>query len=319
VASESNGPIDATLAETAAADGERSSGRRRRRGGRGGRDRDDARSDAAQDRDALAGAADMTDETALAGDDNPQAAPPVAPGEDGASSGSERERGRRRGGRGGRPRREDQAGDDASAALGDAGPELQPAAAAEAAAAATPQPEPVAGTLSDGDSGTALEPIAAAAAEATALAATGEPAAALVPASVPTSAPSPAPAPVAPSLETPPPAPVVAVAGDAEAALAAPQPAPEAPAAARTGEPFALPLDALHALAASAGLEWVNSDAERILVVQLAMANEPRPVHVPRLPRPRVVIDDGPLVLVETRKDLSQMKLPFEQHQPPAA
>jgi ribonuclease E len=42
-------------------------------------------------------------------------------------------------------------------------------------------------------------------------------------------------------------------------------------------------------------------------------------VHVPRAPRPRVVIDDGPLVLVETRKDLSQLKLPFEQRQPPAA
>jgi ribonuclease E len=25
-----------------------------------------------------------------------------------------------------------------------------------------------------------------------------------------------------------------------------------------------------------------------------------------------VVVDEGPLVLVETRKDLSQMKLPFE-------
>jgi ribonuclease E len=37
---------------------------------------------------------------------------------------------------------------------------------------------------------------------------------------------------------------------------------------------------------------------------------------VPRTPRPRVVIDDGPLVLVETRKDLSQLKLPFEQQAP---
>jgi ribonuclease E len=30
------------------------------------------------------------------------------------------------------------------------------------------------------------------------------------------------------------------------------------------------------------------------------------------MPRPPVIIDEGPLVLVETRKDLSQMKLPFE-------
>jgi ribonuclease E len=92
----------------------------------------------------------------------------------------------------------------------------------------------------------------------------------------------------------------------------------EAQPAAPAAQPFALPIDELRALAASAGLEWVNSDAERILVVQQAMASEPKPVHVPRAPRPRVVIDDGPLVLVETRKDLSQLKLPFEQQQPPA-
>ncbi len=110
-------------------------------------------------------------------------------------------------------------------------------------------------------------------------------------------------APIAPSAPV---APVVAA-----------SPPPAAPAVV---EPFALPMDDLRALAASAGLEWVNSDAERILVVQQAMANEPKPVHVPRTPRPRVVIDDGPLVLVETRKDLSQLKLPFEQQQqPPAA
>jgi ribonuclease E len=36
-------------------------------------------------------------------------------------------------------------------------------------------------------------------------------------------------------------------------------------------------------------------------------------VHVPRLPKPRVVLDEGPLVLVETRKDLSQVRMPFDQ------
>jgi ribonuclease E len=35
-------------------------------------------------------------------------------------------------------------------------------------------------------------------------------------------------------------------------------------------------------------------------------------VHVPREPKPPVVIDEGPLVLVETRKDLSQITLPFD-------
>lgn len=81
---------------------------------------------------------------------------------------------------------------------------------------------------------------------------------------------------------------------------------------------FELPVDDLRAMAASAGLEWVNSDAERILVAQQALAREPKPLRVPRVPRPRVILDEGPLVLVETRKDLSQLKLPFEQQQPTA-
>jgi ribonuclease E len=39
---------------------------------------------------------------------------------------------------------------------------------------------------------------------------------------------------------------------------------------------------------------------------------------VPRPPKPRAVVDDGPLVLVETKKDLSQIRLPFDSA-PPAA
>jgi ribonuclease E len=35
-------------------------------------------------------------------------------------------------------------------------------------------------------------------------------------------------------------------------------------------------------------------------------------VHVPREPKPVIKMDDGPLVLVETRKDLRSMPLPFE-------
>jgi len=38
----------------------------------------------------------------------------------------------------------------------------------------------------------------------------------------------------------------------------------------------------------------------------------PPPVHRPREIRPVEVVDEGPLVLVETKKDLSQFKLPFE-------
>ena len=84
-----------------------------------------------------------------------------------------------------------------------------------------------------------------------------------------------------------------------------------APVAARV-EPFVLPSDQLIAVAESAGLQWVNSDAEKIRAVQEAMAREPKPVHVPRERKPMVVVDEGPLVLVETRKDLSQITLPFD-------
>jgi ribonuclease E len=79
--------------------------------------------------------------------------------------------------------------------------------------------------------------------------------------------------------------------------------------------PFELPTDELQAVAQAAGLQWVNSDAEKIRAAQEAMANEPKPIHVPREPKPFVAIDEGPLVLVETRKDLSQFKLPFETSQ----
>jgi ribonuclease E len=77
-------------------------------------------------------------------------------------------------------------------------------------------------------------------------------------------------------------------------------------------EPYQLPTDELRTLASSAGLEWVLSDADKIRAVQEAMAAEPPPVRPPREPRRQVLVDDGPLVLVETRKDLSQLKLPFE-------
>lgn len=77
--------------------------------------------------------------------------------------------------------------------------------------------------------------------------------------------------------------------------------------------PYQLPTDALQDLAAQAGLEWVNSDVEKIRAVQAALAAEPAAPRLPREPRRQVVVDDGPLVLVETRKDLSQLKLPFEQ------
>ncbi len=69
-------------------------------------------------------------------------------------------------------------------------------------------------------------------------------------------------------------------------------------------QPFTLVLSDLEAIAQQSGLQWVNSDAERVAAVQAAIAAEPKPVHSPRERPAPVVLDEGPLVLVETRKDL---------------
>ncbi|MBF6631138.1 MAG: Rne/Rng family ribonuclease [Comamonas sp.] len=152
------------------------------------------------------------------------------------------------------------------------------------------------------------------------------------PAEAPAPVAAPAPAPVAvaaaepvasvPTVEAPAveEAPVAEVAALPPAApqpvtAAVPEQAPAASAALSMPkvETYALPLEALHSIAREAGLVWVNSDAEKIAAVQAAIAAEPQPVRIPRERPPVVVMDEGPLVLVETRKDLSDMVLPFEQ------
>ena len=72
---------------------------------------------------------------------------------------------------------------------------------------------------------------------------------------------------------------------------------------------YALPQQELIAVAQSSGLQWVNSNAERIKEVQAAITAEPKPIRVPRERPPAVVLDNGPLVLVETKRDLRDMKL----------
>jgi ribonuclease E len=109
----------------------------------------------------------------------------------------------------------------------------------------------------------------------------------------PAEAVAPAPAAQAPSEVAP--APAVAV----------------APAPAAVAKPFVLVPEELTQIAQSAGLEWVQSDAAKVQQVQQAIAAEPAPVRVPREPKPPVQVEDGPLVLVETRRDLRNMTLPF--------
>jgi ribonuclease E len=75
---------------------------------------------------------------------------------------------------------------------------------------------------------------------------------------------------------------------------------------------YTVSIEELNQVARNSGLEWVNSDAEKVAQVQAAIAAEPKPIHVPREIKPVEIPDDGPLVLVETRKDLRDVKLPFE-------
>jgi ribonuclease E len=74
-------------------------------------------------------------------------------------------------------------------------------------------------------------------------------------------------------------------------------------------------MDSLQAIASDAGLQWVNSDAAKVAAVQAAIAAEPAAIHVPRERPPVVEADTGPLILVETKRSLADMALPFE---PPA-
>lgn len=79
---------------------------------------------------------------------------------------------------------------------------------------------------------------------------------------------------------------------------------------------YALPQSELVQVAHSSGLQWVNTNADSVAKVQAAIAAEPPPVHVPRERPAPVSVDAGPLVLVETKRDLRNMTLPFEESSP---
>ena len=79
---------------------------------------------------------------------------------------------------------------------------------------------------------------------------------------------------------------------------------------------YDLPLQDLAQVASASGLQWVNSNTSKIAETQAAMAAEPRPAHVPRERAPVVALQASPLVLVETKRDLRNMTLPFEEAAP---
>jgi ribonuclease E len=109
---------------------------------------------------------------------------------------------------------------------------------------------------------------------------------------------------------------VTSPAAIAPAATAAASVADTAPAAAAVqvmpvADSYKLPIDSLQQVAQRSGLVWVNSDADKVAAVQAAIAAEPQPLRVPRERPPVVVVNEGPLVLVETRKDLKTLQVPF--------
>ncbi len=289
-------------------------GGRRRRRGRGGRDRDETRADAPTT-GSDAAAADAAASAVPEGD------APRGDGPDAAPAEGEREGGRRGRGRG-RGRRDQQQGN-AQAELADINQGGFDNTASDTAA----QPGAVAaGAVT---AGVALGAAAAVASVATraeaAQASTSGPTVAQAqadwkPASLP-----PAPGAADDQAESP-----AAAEQRAEQhaeqradvaatnAVAATVAQAERNAQAAAPAAYELPLDSLQTLAQGVGLEWVNSDAQRVQAAAQALAAMPQPVHVPREPKAMLSVDEGPLVLVETRKDLSQMKLPFETGAPAA-
>ncbi len=231
---------------------------------------------------------------------NPEAAADgnTSEGSDGREPGQRRSRdryGRDRGERGGRGERGERNGaaPQAGAAQGEEGQEVEHVVRASYFTQPAAAPAPVVTEVA------AQAPVTA---QAPAMAVQAAPveAAAVVAQAAPVVA-APAPAPVA--------APVAAV------KVAAPAPVAVSAAPAGNGMPkvsgFALPMDSLQAVAQTSGLQWVNSDPARIAAVQAAIAAEAAVVHVPRERPAAVTIQEGPLVLVETKRDLTKMDLPL--------
>ena len=308
---------------------------RRSRGGRGGRGRGDrAERDA---RSTAPGAEAVTDLMA-----------PVAEGAEAAEGSEAREGSRRsrRGGRGGRDRNADRPAEAGGEGEGEHANDLPITSEDGVTAQAAPAPEATEGGERDSrrrsrggrgrgergeartDGESAVEAGAEAAApvseSAEAAPAAVRPVTSIVAAEVvetaPVAAPE-APAPVVEAVAAPAPVAVEqpVVVETAPVAVAAPAViASPAPAAVAVAAPFVLETDTLVAVAETAGLQWVNSDVDKIRAAQQAMASEPKPEHVPRVIKPTAAADNSPLVMVETRKDLSQVTLPFESDKPSA-
>ncbi|SCC92685.1 fused ribonucleaseE: endoribonuclease; RNA-binding protein; RNA degradosome binding protein [Thiomonas sp. X19] len=252
-----------------------------------------------------------------------------APAQDDAESSDPAKRGRgrrRRGGRGGRGR-DAVAGD---AATGDAGDavdgESTAAATTSAVAAGAEQAQPVMQARSES---AAAAPVASQTVNIAAVSAAArddapQPEAHSFAAPQPLAAEA-APAEIAQTAGIEPVAVAVAVAAHAEPLEAKQVAAPLQPASMSTHEqarasapaaghadslPALLPVQDLQSVVQAAGLQWVQSDPARVEQAQRAMRKIPAPAHAPRVRKPKAMQDEGPLLLVETRKQLPSLQIP---------
>ena len=74
--------------------------------------------------------------------------------------------------------------------------------------------------------------------------------------------------------------------------------------------PESLPIPDLNAVVQAAGLQWVQSDPIRVEQAQRALRQMSVPKRAPRERKPLALADEGPLMLVETRKALPTLNIP---------
>jgi ribonuclease E len=78
-------------------------------------------------------------------------------------------------------------------------------------------------------------------------------------------------------------------------------------------EPVILTWDELTAITKNIGLEWVQSNAVRVSEVQAAIAAESAQAHIPREVSAIFSSVNESLIMVETKRDLRELVLPFEK------
>ena len=78
---------------------------------------------------------------------------------------------------------------------------------------------------------------------------------------------------------------------------------------------YTLPTADLAVVASGSGLQWVGTDASKVAAAQAAITAEmaAAPARTPRARPAPALVEATPLVMVETKRDLRNMELPFEK------